>query len=83
MIILKKDRNFKNVLAVLTLFIAAFALDATTGTGDSDQVQEARFLGIGVKHEVMPCVMGVQGTIHTATFLWIKLGDSWVTYEDC
>ena len=82
MFILKKDRKLKNVIVMLTLFVAALAIDATA-PASPDNVQEARFLGIGTKKEVMPCVMGVQGTVKTFTIFWIKVGDSWTTYDDC
>ena len=80
MIILRKDRKPKNVLAMLTLLIAGFAIDASTKGSNSE---EARFLGIGDKKEVMPCVMGIQQTKHTFTIFWIKMGESWYTRDSC
>ena len=67
---------------MLILFIAAFAIDATT-SAQSQNVQEARFLGIGDKKEVMLCVMGVQQTVHQITIFWINVGESWTSEDDC
>ncbi|MEM6641875.1 MAG: hypothetical protein AAF616_02755 [Bacteroidota bacterium] len=82
MFVLKKDRNVRNVITMLILFIAAFAIDATTST-QSEDVQEARFLGIGTKKEVGPCVLGAQVTTKTFTIFWIKVGDSWTEVDAC
>ena len=83
MLILKKDRNLKNVIAMLTLFIAALAIDATA-PATPENVQEARFLGIGTKKEVMPCTMGIQDTVNTFTIFWIiKVGESWTSSTSC
>ncbi|PTB96079.1 hypothetical protein C9994_09005 [Marivirga lumbricoides] len=82
MFILKKDRKLKNVIVVLAIFAATIAIDSFSKFNQGN-AQEARFLGIGVKHETMPCIMGVQGTKHTTTILWIKVGDSSYTYDEC
>ena len=84
MFILKKDRKLRNVLTVALVFASALFVDANLSTPpNSENLQEARFLGIGREVELTPCVMGQRTRITTYTFLWIKIGDSSYDTESC
>ena len=77
MIIFKKDFNLKTVLIVTAVFASALFVDANFSTSNnSENIQEARFLGIGNKVSRTPCFMGVQNVSTQFTFLWINVGSA-------
>lgn len=82
MITFKNKRGLKLAVGLFFLLGTATLLDMNFPKSNSNIV-EARFLGTGVKTEVMPCVMGAQQTEHTVTILWIKVGESWITESPC
>jgi len=65
-LLLKRDRKFKNVIAMLTLCAAVLAIDVTA-PAVSENNQEARFLGIGTKKEYGSCTLGTRKVTKTFT----------------
>jgi len=55
-----------------------------TAPATSENAQEARFLGIGVKKEYGPCTFGTRTVTKTFTIFWIiRVGKSWNDAETC
>ena len=67
---------------MLALFIAAVFVEVQVPV-PTENTQEARFLGIGIKNEVGPCTFGTKTTWITFTIFYIQLGDRWPVSEDC
>jgi hypothetical protein len=71
-----KKIKLKSIVAMLALFMAAVFVEVQVPV-PTENTQEARFLGIGIKKDVMPCNVGVKITIKRFTLFYITLGDPW------
>ena len=77
MIILKKDFNLKTILIVAIVFASALFVDANFSTSNSSEnIQEARFLGIGNNTTYGPCVDGASVATTTFSIFWINVSSS-------
>ena len=77
-----KKIKLKSIVAMLALFMAAVFVEVQVPV-PTENTQEARFLGIGIKKEVGPCTFGTKTTWKTFTIFYIQLGDRWPVSEDC
>ena len=71
-----KKIKLKCIVAMLALFMAAVFVEVQVPV-PTENTQEARFLGIGIKTEVMPCTFGTKTTYKRFTLFYITLGDPW------
>ena len=83
MFILKKDRKPGNILTIALILASALFVDVNLPSPTSKNLQEARFLGIGLRRETSPCTFGVRVTQVTLPIFWIQIGDSWSEQEPC
>ena len=68
---------------MLTLIAVVLAVDVTA-PATSENAQEARFLGIGVKKEYGPCTFGTRTVTKTFTiFRIIRVGNPSYDTEQC
>ncbi len=83
MLVKRNTTNLKRKsMIILALFAMALTIDAMA-PASPENVQEARFLGTGVKKEVGPCIFGKRSVRKSVTVLWIRIGKSWTVDEDC
>jgi hypothetical protein len=71
-----KKIKLKSIVAMLALFMAAVFVEVQVPV-PTENTQEARFLGIGIKKEVGPCTFGTKTTYKRFTLFYITLGDPW------
>lgn len=62
---------------MLALFMAAVFVEVQVPV-PTENTQEARFLSIGIKTEVMPCTFGVKSTYKSFTLFYITLVRPWL-----
>jgi len=71
-----KKIKLNSIVAMLALFMAAVFVEVQVPV-PTENTQEARFLGIGIKKEVGPFTFGTKTTYKSFTVFYIRLGDSW------
>jgi len=76
-----KKIKLKSIVAMLALFMAAVFVEVQVPV-PTENTQEARFLGIGIKTEVMPCTFGAKSTYKSFTLFYIQLGKSWLSNRE-
>jgi len=77
-----KKIKLKSIVAMLALFMAAVFVEVQVPV-PTENTQEARFLGIGIKKEVGPCTFGNITTWNTFTIFYIQLGKGWNSSKGC
>ena len=78
MLVWIKKLTPKKFILIGLFVLGTILMDAYLPAVDATEVRESRFLGIGIKTERPPCLMGRRQVHKEFTLFWIiRVGDPW------